>query len=102
MLVIARPLPTLPRFAGEGVKWLNDLDQEHYTYHWSHPDPRMDELQRAVSQRVEEAAATTEDIHTTFEAICSLAYQTAGLVLPAFENYSSSTPIPRLSEAWFC
>ena len=62
----------------------------------------MDELHRAVSQRVEEAAATAEDIRSTFEAICALAYQTAGLTLPVFENYSPSTPIPRLSEAWFC
>jgi len=78
------------------------LDESHYTYHWSHPDPRMDELHRAVSQRVEEAAATAEDIGLTFETICALAYQTAGLTLPVFENYSPSTPIPRLSEAWFC
>lgn len=69
---------------------------------WSHPDPRMDELHRAVSKRVEEAAATAEDIGSIFESICALAYQTTGLTLPVFENYSPSTPIPRLSEAWFC
>ncbi|MBI5053907.1 MAG: B12-binding domain-containing radical SAM protein [Chloroflexi bacterium] len=71
-------------------------------HRWLHPDPRMDELHRAVSKRVEEAAATAEDIGITFESICALAYQTAGLTLPAFENFSPPTPIPRLSEAWFC
>jgi len=88
--------PTLPSPIGEisdggGIGW-----------GWSHPDPRMDELHRTVSKRVEEAAATAEDIRITFESIGTLAYQTAGLALPLFENYSPSTPIPHLSEAWFC
>ena len=93
------PLRTL---LGMTASWIDDLDQKHYTYHWTHHDPRMDELHRAVSKRVEEAAATAEDIGITFESICALAYQTEGLTLPMFENLSPSAPIPRLSEAWFC
>ena len=83
-------------------KVLETLKVSNGEHRWSHPDPHMDELQHAISIRVEEAAATAEDIRAPFESICELAYQTAGLALPAFGNFSPSTPVPRLSEAWFC
>ncbi|MEJ2560980.1 MAG: hypothetical protein P8186_33130 [Anaerolineae bacterium] len=87
--------------------WLGSLNAGGLTYTWQHPDPRMDALQRQVSQCVASAAQAGADTRTTFYRIQSLAYAMA-LGRPA----SSPTPAslspappgssPKLTEAWFC
>jgi radical SAM superfamily enzyme YgiQ (UPF0313 family) len=87
--------------------WLGPLNAEGLTYTWQHPDPRMDALQRQVSQWVADAAQTGEDTHTTFYRIQSLAYATA-LGRPASPPTPAPLPSappgssPKLTEAWFC
>ncbi len=73
-------------------------------YHeWTHPDPAMDKLQRAVAARVEEAAAGEEDAVVTFASICSLAEAAAGRPpRPARRLPTGQPRAPRLSEPWFC
>jgi len=53
--------------------FLSDLDAPGFTYRWTHPDPRMDELQRQVNALVAEAARSGEDSARTFGRIWSLA-----------------------------
>jgi radical SAM superfamily enzyme YgiQ (UPF0313 family) len=86
---------------------LGPLIEAELAYRWTHPDPRMDALQRAVSARVEEAIADEEDAAITFEAIRALA-------IAARDGAAAATEVqarrfdrdrrrpPRLSEAWFC
>ncbi len=86
--------------------YLGELDAASFSYQWTHPDPRMDQLQRDVAALV----ATNERSHAapeeTFQAIKALAEEAAGLVAV---NVPRSTrqpiarnPTPHLTESWFC
>jgi len=77
--------------------FLSDLDAAGFTYRWTHPDPRMDALQRDVSALVAEAARSGEDPARTFGRIWSLA------TVRPFREPPPERPIPaRLTEPWFC
>jgi hypothetical protein len=80
---------------------LGPLDQAAFSYRWTHPDPRMDHLQREVSALVEGDTRRGEDPAVTFYRIWDLAAGRppgAGLTtLPAGRHRA-----PRLSEPWFC
>ena len=86
--------------------YLGVLDQESFTYLWTHPDPRMDELHKAVTVAVESAAQTGEDAVVTFQRVRNLTYTAIGR-----EEFSITFPMdfepdrkqpPRLTEDWFC
>lgn len=84
---------------------LGPLDQAAFTYRWTHPDPRMDELHPAVSAVVEEATRTDEDPAATFQRVRTLAYAADSDLHPA--PVVPSLPRlrrrpPRLTEPWFC
>src|SRR5437773_4783781 len=84
--------------------FLEALDPAAFTYRWTHPDPWMDELQRAASALVERAAGSGEDAWTTFYRLRALAAQYAGLsATGGVERPPPERPIPaRLTEPWFC
>src|SRR6266571_2222171 len=85
--------------------FLGALDPAAFTYRWTHPDPRMDELQRAASALVERAAGSSEDVWTTFYRLRALAAERAGLAAATggIELPPPERPIPaRLTEPWFC
>jgi hypothetical protein len=84
-----------------GESWLGDLDMPNFTYRWTHPDPRMDELQRQVTCIAEQAA--DGDPYPAFAAVERVAYTLAGLTPPAPQVVpAGAVPPPRLSEHWFC
>jgi radical SAM superfamily enzyme YgiQ (UPF0313 family) len=85
--------------------FLGSLDQAAFSYRWTHPDPRMDALHRAVTQLVEAASKAEEDPALTFQRVQELACASRhnrepeaviGQVSPR-----RSRP-PRLTEPWFC
>jgi len=81
--------------------YLGALDQAAFIHRWTHPDPRMDALQREASRLVETAAI--EDGAATFYRLKALAYSTAGLPLePEPALAPDRRRPPRLTEAWFC
>ena len=82
---------------------LGRLVAESFYHEWTHPDPRMDMLQRAVSQAAAAAADRREDPAATFYTVRGLAGVAAGLpVRPAPTGASSRSRVPRLTEPWFC
>lgn len=83
--------------------FLRDLDPAGLTQRWTHPDPRMDELQREVTAVVDEAARAGEDPAATFYRIRALAGARAGVAIPVPRLPPPERPIPaRLTEPWFC
>ena len=85
--------------------YLGPLDQESFTYLWTHPDPRMDELHKAVTVAVESASQIGEDAFVTFQRVRNLAYAAIGrkessVALPM--DFEPNKRPPRLTEDWFC
>ena len=85
------------------TKFLGPLNQELFTYQWTHPDPRMDRLQVEVSERVEKEGQDDTIFYQLKE--CALAMREGRLVRPidraGLEPAPTKKP-PRLSESWFC
>lgn len=93
----------------DAATWVGPLDEANFSYRWSHPDPRMDELQRTVSALVEQATRSRQDNATTFSDVYTLAGELLGQ--PALAHVGAASrggvrvankPVPRLSEPWFC
>jgi hypothetical protein len=85
--------------------WLGPLSEESFSYEWSHPDSRMDELHAQVTRIVEQAVSRNEDARVTFHRILDAAYRARGdeaRILPAPEIAPLRLRPPRLTEAWFC
>ena len=79
---------------------LGGLDARRFTYDWTHPDPRMDTLQRELSRLVEQAALEKADPRLTLSRIVAHA---------GSPPLQARTPVPdgrdrppRLTEPWFC
>jgi radical SAM superfamily enzyme YgiQ (UPF0313 family) len=81
--------------------YLGALDQAAFSYHWDHPDPRMDRLQKAVSKLVEADATAGADPADTFYRVHEMA---AGRTPNGVLHHLARDRIraPRLSEPWFC
>lgn len=80
---------------------LDTLDQAAFLHRWTHPDARMDVLQRAASRLVEAAAGA--DPAATFYRLKALAHATAGRAEPRVPALAPDRRRPpRLTEAWFC
>jgi len=89
---------------------LGDLDASRLTYTWTHPEPEMDELQRAVAAIAADAARNGRDAAETFFVIKGRAAPTG---LPALSKSADAAWIrrrfpldrhrpPGLTENWFC
>jgi radical SAM superfamily enzyme YgiQ (UPF0313 family) len=80
---------------------LGVLDQAAFIHRWTHPDARMDVLQREASRSVEAAAGA--DPAATFYRLKALAHATAGRAeAPVPALAPDRRRPPRLTEAWFC
>jgi radical SAM superfamily enzyme YgiQ (UPF0313 family) len=85
--------------------FLGPLDQAAFSYRWTHPDPRMDELHRTVTLLVEKAAKADADPALTFEHIRALAAAVRDGREPTAVTCNLSptrSRSPRLTEPWFC
>jgi len=89
----------------EEKPWLDELDAAAYTYHWHHPDPRMDTLHQDVAALVERAQVAHQDPIETFFQVKALALKACGQeadISEAREQYGKRKVLPHLSESWFC
>jgi radical SAM superfamily enzyme YgiQ (UPF0313 family) len=96
--------------------YLGALDEEALTHTWTHPDPRMDVLQREAARVAEHAAGHHEDARVTFRRLRALAtavrygrWSVAAATLDAHAAaatvataHAKRAPTPRLTESWFC
>jgi hypothetical protein len=81
------------------------LHQDHFSYAWTHPDPRMDALHLEVCKLVEAAVRADEDPFVTFCRVKHLALAAqAGRPFSATSHLAGRTGDrpPRLTESWFC
>jgi hypothetical protein len=70
-------------------------------YPWRHPDPRVDRLQQDLQAWVARCEQEGLPRREVFAAIWRMAHEAAGRPAPNLaENLGS--PIPRLSEPWYC
>jgi len=82
---------------------LGALDAEGLGYAWTHPDPRVDALERQVSALVEEAARIEEEPARTFARVHALAAEACGVEEEKVaRRLLRGPPPPRLTERWFC
>jgi radical SAM superfamily enzyme YgiQ (UPF0313 family) len=83
--------------------YLGALEPAAFTYRWTHPDPRMDRLQRDVMAIVEHGAQNDADAPATFDAIFAAASAAAGEAAPPVRRAAApASRSPRLTEPWFC
>jgi len=79
-----------------------DWDRKRLCWNWEHPDPRMDNLQREVSELIESDSAPRSSPQDMFRAVRERAYQRADAPPPEWIPGTPPTAVPRLSEPWFC
>jgi radical SAM superfamily enzyme YgiQ (UPF0313 family) len=81
---------------------LEGLDEEALTWRWTHPDPRMDDLQRRVAATVEAGVARGADPGDLVQEVRALALAAAGRAHRHVARPFATTGTPRLTESWFC
>lgn len=90
-------LPDVPGLIGP-------FDQAALTYPWAHPDPRMDQLQREVLRSVSVRRRSRQD---SFADVWRLAQAALDAPVRQAARYAAArqldrTPIPHMSEPWYC
>lgn len=79
------------------------FDPAALAHPWRHPDPAMDELQRAVMALAQGRAARDEPRPAFFRRLLALVDERIGEApRPAAEHLIPRPPIPSLSEPWYC
>ena len=80
------------------------LDKAAFSYTWTHPDARMDELHKTVNALVENDARAGVDTLETFYRIWALAADMhgGGHTPLGLRSKAVHQPAPRITEAWFC
>ena len=81
---------------------LSALDEAALTYRWTHPDPRMDLLQREVYRAVERAAERGDSPTVAIAEVRRLAERAAGRAETKATLTVSGPLVPHLTEPWFC
>jgi hypothetical protein len=79
---------------------LGGFDASTLTYRWTHPDPRVDDLQRRVASIV--GARLTANRRTVFDEIAALAHECAGRDAPSPRPVRDRATVPYLNEPWYC
>jgi radical SAM superfamily enzyme YgiQ (UPF0313 family) len=76
------------------------FDPQTLTHRWTHPDPRVDALQREVASLV--GVRLTSDRRMVFDEIRALAHARAGLPRVETRPVRDRATVPYLNEPWYC
>jgi hypothetical protein len=81
---------------------LGAYDPATLAYRWTHPDPRVDALQREVITLV--GRRLTADRRTVFDEVSALAHERAGLAPRGADARPARdrATVPYLNEPWYC
>lgn len=80
------------------------FDEDALCYRWSHPDPRMDELQEQIGAYVQQAQAASATREEIYSGVLRLALQAAGREseFVPLEPAGEQVRVPQLDEPWYC
>jgi radical SAM superfamily enzyme YgiQ (UPF0313 family) len=81
---------------------IGEFDPKLLGFPWKNPDTRVDRLQLAVQELVAQAEAQGLSRREIFARIWGLAHAALGVETQALADSGMGTPIPRLSEPWYC
>ena len=79
---------------------LGNFDANTLTHRWTHPDPRVDDLQRDVMALV--GTRLTSDRRRLFDEVRALAHERAGSAPPDTRPARARATVPYLNEPWYC
>jgi radical SAM superfamily enzyme YgiQ (UPF0313 family) len=79
---------------------VGEFDAATLAYRWTHPDPRVDLLQREVMAIV--GAKLNADRRVVFEEVAALAYQFAGRPYVSPKPVRDRATVAYLNEPWYC
>jgi len=78
------------------------FDQRLLGHPWRNPDPRVDQLQQDIQTWVARAERDNLPRREIFAGVWKRAHRQAGIPAPPLDAACAGTPIPRLSENWYC
>ena len=81
---------------------IQDFDPKILGYPWQHAEPRVDRLQEAVQSFVGKADGLGLSRCEIFERIWQMAHDAMNRVTPPLPDGELGSPIPHLSEPWYC
>jgi radical SAM superfamily enzyme YgiQ (UPF0313 family) len=81
---------------------IQDFDARILGYRWRHRDPRVDALQQQVQAFVARAEEEGLSRRRVFERIWAMAHQSLGRIAPPLDHLNLGSPMPHLSEPWYC
>ncbi len=81
---------------------LGEFDEAALAYRWAHPDPRVDRLCAAVLAIIKDGQDHEQTRSEIFDRVWGAACAALGDDCPSPRPDRASTPIPHLSESWYC
>ena len=84
----------------EVQRLVGPFDPATLAYRWTSPDPRVDDLHRAINTLI--GVRLAWDRREAFAEIRALAHNAAGTESPATPRASAHALVPYLSEPWYC
>ncbi|HTQ58162.1 MAG TPA: CUAEP/CCAEP-tail radical SAM protein [Bryobacteraceae bacterium] len=80
------------------------FDPALLSHQWTHPDPRVDRLQRELESTIGRAAKAKQHRRTIFGLVWQAAHKALGVarVCPDVTPRAARTTIPYLTEPWYC
>jgi radical SAM superfamily enzyme YgiQ (UPF0313 family) len=79
---------------------IGEFDAAALAYRWTHPDPRVDMLQREVMAIV--GAKLNADRRVVFEEVAALAHECAGRTYVSPKPIRDRSTVAYLNEPWYC
>ena len=79
---------------------VGEFDAATLAYRWTHPDSRVDLLQREVMAII--AARLNADRRAVFEHVAALAHEFAGRAYVSSKPVRDRATVAYLNEPWYC
>jgi radical SAM superfamily enzyme YgiQ (UPF0313 family) len=81
---------------------VQEFDRDALAYRWSNPDPRVDNLQRELENRIQTAAKASVSRAQLYAEVVNLVDAKLGRPSSQLEPLPDRATIPYLTEPWYC